>query len=102
VASCPGIIWTDGSSRPPRSRSRHFAEDGSVTCAQAKATEATYTALARVAAGNGDPSRAFELVEECKSAGLDAKLRTYSPSLVAFCEAGQLDEAIKVRANAAL
>ena len=64
-----------------------------------KATEATYTALARVAAGNGDPARAFALVDECKAAGLDTKLRTFSPALVAFCEAGQLDHAFKVRAR---
>eukprot|EP00959_Pyramimonas_sp_CCMP1952_P441250 9237592-Pyramimonas_sp.AAC.1 len=61
-----------------------------------KATESTYTALARVIIANGEPEKALALVPEMKAAGLAPKLRTIAPALEKFCELGRLEEASAV------
>ncbi|XAR70415.1 Ribonuclease P [Bertholletia excelsa] len=60
-----------------------------------KPTEATITALARLAAVKGDGDLAFELVKGMGKYGVSPKLRSYDPVLLCYCgklEAGKADE----------
>lgn len=60
-------------------------------------TEPACTALARMAACAGDGDLAFATAKEGVCKGLQPKLRSFVPALVAFCEAGRIDEAFEVR-----
>lgn len=75
-----------------------------------QAVEMTYTALARVNAGS-DPVKAYQVVrlkkvplfraslnrphifqtKDMRAAGVMPRLRTFSPALTGFCDAGDLD-----------
>ncbi|XP_057790088.1 proteinaceous RNase P 2-like [Salvia miltiorrhiza] len=58
--------------------------------------EATLTAVARLAAANGDGDYAFELAKSVKKHGVAQKLRTFTPALNCFCSAGAADRAYEV------
>ena len=74
-------------------------------------TEMTFTAMARIAAGEGDGARAESLVRmyhacfdvpvaidhhpctqiaDMRARGLTPKLRTYNPALQCYCDAGDI------------
>ncbi|KAH6822334.1 proteinaceous RNase P 3 [Perilla frutescens var. hirtella] len=61
-----------------------------------KPNEATLTAVARLAAANGDGDYAFELAKSVKKYGVSPKLRTFTPALNCFCGAGAADKAYEV------
>ncbi|XP_027160375.1 proteinaceous RNase P 2-like isoform X2 [Coffea eugenioides] len=56
-------------------------------------SEATVTAVARLAAAKADGDAAFELA---RSVGNQGKLRTYAPALLCFCRNGMADKASEV------
>lgn len=56
-------------------------------------SEATVTAVARLAAAKADGDAAFELA---RSVGNQGKLRTYAPALMFFCRNGMADKASEV------
>lgn len=57
--------------------------------------EMCYTALARLAALQGDADRAFALAQEAAAAGIPPKLRSYTPALIAYAERGACDKAFE-------
>lgn len=61
-----------------------------------KALELAYTALARMAAANGDGDAAVKAAEEGLRAGVPARLRTFVPALLAYAVAGDVDKAFQV------
>lgn len=61
-----------------------------------KPNEATLTAVARLAAANGDGDYAFELAKSVTKHGVAPKLRTFTPALNCFCGAGAADRAYEV------
>ncbi|PSC70853.1 pentatricopeptide repeat [Micractinium conductrix] len=60
--------------------------------------EMCFTAMARLAAARGDADRAFALAQETLEHGIAPKLRSYSPALIAFAEAGNANKAFEVDA----
>lgn len=63
---------------------------------KAKPLELAHTALARMAAANGNGDAALEAAEQGQRAGVPARLRTFAPALLAFAVAGQVDKAFQV------
>ncbi|KAL4448170.1 hypothetical protein ABPG75_005389 [Micractinium tetrahymenae] len=61
-------------------------------------SETCFTALARLAAAQGDASRAFELAQEAVAHGIDPKLRSFTPAVIAYAEQGDADKAFEVDA----
>ncbi|XP_039119517.1 proteinaceous RNase P 1, chloroplastic/mitochondrial [Dioscorea cayenensis subsp. rotundata] len=61
--------------------------------------EATFTALARLAAADKNPRLAFQYVLQMYSSGIPPKLRSYGPALFGFCENRDLDGAREVEAH---
>ncbi|PIA58948.1 hypothetical protein AQUCO_00400068v1 [Aquilegia coerulea] len=59
-------------------------------------TEATITAVARLAAANGDGDFAFELVKSMGKYKIVPRLRTFDPALFAFCEKLEAEKAYEV------
>ena len=58
--------------------------------------ELAYTALARMAAANGDGDAALEATQQGLKAGVPARLRAFVPALLAYAVAGQHEKAFKV------
>eukprot|EP01018_Ginkgo_biloba_P016086 Gb_37043 [translate_table: standard] len=58
--------------------------------------EATFTAVARLAAAKEDGDLAFEMVKKMVSANLSPKLRSYTPALFAFCKKKEVEKAYEV------
>ncbi|GMP88504.1 hypothetical protein CsSME_00040474 [Camellia sinensis var. sinensis] len=63
---------------------------------QVKPTEATITAVARLAAAKGDGDLAFELVKSMGKYGVSPRLRSYDPALVCYCKNLEADKAYEV------
>ncbi|PKA64753.1 Proteinaceous RNase P 1, chloroplastic/mitochondrial [Apostasia shenzhenica] len=61
--------------------------------------EATFTSLARLAAGRHDPDLAFQFIKTMSSAGITPRLRSYGPALFGFCEKGHVDRAHEVESH---
>ncbi|XAR70141.1 Ribonuclease P [Bertholletia excelsa] len=61
-----------------------------------KPTEATITALARLAAVKGDGDLAFELVKSTGKYGVSPRLRSYDPVLLCYCRKLEADKAYEV------
>ncbi|KAG6417873.1 hypothetical protein SASPL_120070 [Salvia splendens] len=61
-----------------------------------KPNEATLTAVARLAAANGDGDYAFDLAKSVMKQCAAPKLRTFTPALNCFCGAGAADKAYEV------
>ncbi|KAL8496391.1 hypothetical protein ACS0TY_020194 [Phlomoides rotata] len=61
-----------------------------------KPNEATLTAVARLAAANGDGDYAFELAKSVKNYAVAPKLRTFAPALNCYCGVGAAEKAYKV------
>ncbi|XP_010031499.2 proteinaceous RNase P 2 isoform X2 [Eucalyptus grandis] len=59
-------------------------------------SEATVTAVARLAAARGDGDYAFGLVRKMGERGIAPRLRTYDPALYCFCGALEADKAYEV------
>ncbi|KAF5193385.1 Proteinaceous rnase p [Thalictrum thalictroides] len=59
-------------------------------------TEATITAVARLAAAKGDGDFAFQLVKSMGKYKIVPRLRTFDPALFAFCEKLEADKAYEV------
>ncbi|KAM7273682.1 hypothetical protein ACFE04_028346 [Oxalis oulophora] len=58
--------------------------------------EATATAVARLAAANGDGDYAFEVVRSMIDKGISPRLRTYDPALFCFCRNLEAEKAYVV------
>lgn len=58
--------------------------------------EATFTAVARLAAANDDGDMAFDLAKKMLNHNLTPRLRSYSPALFAFCKKKEADKAYEV------
>lgn len=58
-----------------------------------KLGDTAYVALARMAASAGDGSAALRAAEDCFAAGLQPRLRSFAPALLAFATAGQASAA---------
>ena len=63
---------------------------------EAKPLELAFTALARMAAANGDGDAALEATQQGLNAGVPARLRAFVPALLAYAVAGQHEKAFKV------
>ncbi|KAH8497991.1 hypothetical protein H0E87_017054 [Populus deltoides] len=61
-----------------------------------KPNEASITAVARLAAANGDGDYAFDLVKNVGAYNELPRLRTYDPALFCFCEKLEADKAYEV------
>ncbi|XP_052187073.1 proteinaceous RNase P 2-like isoform X2 [Diospyros lotus] len=61
-----------------------------------KPTEATMTAVARLASAKGDGDRAFELVKSMGKYGASPRLRSYDPALVCYCKNLEAEKAYNV------
>ncbi len=46
--------------------------------------------MARIAAASGNPTQAFEYATHLQTSGAPARLRSYTPALLAFAAAGQV------------
>lgn len=64
--------------------------------AAATPTEATVTAVARLAASAGDADRAFDLVKATGEYNLTPKLRTFEPALFCYCRSLKADKSYEV------
>lgn len=64
--------------------------------------EATITAVARLAAANGEGDRAFSLVRFMRDHGIAPRLRTYDPALYWFCDNSKPDKAYEVEEHMAV
>ena len=69
---------------------------------KAKPIELAYTALARMAAATGDGDAALQASHEGLKAGVPARLRAFTPALLAYAVKGQIDRAFKVSCHACL
>lgn len=69
---------------------------------QVKPTEATITAVARLAAAKGDGDLAFELVKSMGKYGVSPRLRSYDPALVCYCKNLEADKAYEVEQHMVL
>lgn len=58
--------------------------------------EATFTAVARLAAANDDGDMAFDLAKKMLNHNLTPRLRSYSPALFSFCKKKEADKAYEV------
>lgn len=58
--------------------------------------EASLTSIARMALAMGDGDMAFDTVKQMKELGINPRLRSYGPSLSAFCNCGNTDKAFSV------
>ncbi|KAG6432564.1 hypothetical protein SASPL_104144 [Salvia splendens] len=67
-----------------------------------KPNEATLTAVARLAAANGDGDYAFDLAQSVMKQCAAPKLRTFTPALNCFCGAGAADRAYEVEEHVVL
>ena len=63
---------------------------------KAKPLELAYTALARMAAVTGDGDAALEATNQGLQAGVTAKLRAFTPALLAYAVKGQIEPAFQV------
>ncbi|KAL4853023.1 Proteinaceous RNase P 2 [Chlorella vulgaris] len=81
-----------------RQRAQQFFEELKKFGGARAPKEMSYTALARMAAAGGDADGAFALVQEMLAAGITPKLRSFTPALVAYAEAGNCDKAFEVDA----
>ena len=63
---------------------------------KAKPLELAYTALARMAVAGGDGDAALEAAHQGLQAGVPAKLRAFTPALLAYAVKGQVEEAFQV------
>ncbi|KAJ0969491.1 hypothetical protein J5N97_022368 [Dioscorea zingiberensis] len=61
--------------------------------------EATFTALARLAAADNNPRLAFQYVLQMATSGIPLKLRSYGPALFGFCESRDFAGALEVEAH---
>ncbi|QDZ19194.1 proteinaceous RNase P [Chloropicon primus] len=66
--------------------------------------EFMYTGLARIATLSGNPEGALRIANDCKvkdkgSAKAKPRLRTYTPALLGFCHAGNLEKAMEVESE---
>ncbi|XP_010262434.1 PREDICTED: proteinaceous RNase P 2 [Nelumbo nucifera] len=59
-------------------------------------TEATITAVARLAAARGDYDYAFELVKTMEKYKISPRLRSYDPALFAYCQRSDAEKAYSV------
>lgn len=57
-------------------------------------TETAYTALARMAASAGDGVAALAAAQAMVAAGLSPRLRSFTPALLAFSTAGQVQSCL--------
>ncbi|PKI40539.1 hypothetical protein CRG98_039099 [Punica granatum] len=64
-------------------------------------SEATATAVARLAAANGEGDRAFALVRSMGEHGILPRLRTYDPALYWFCDNSEAEKAYEVEEHMA-
>ncbi|KAF8397852.1 hypothetical protein HHK36_016777 [Tetracentron sinense] len=62
-------------------------------------TEATITAVARLAVAKGDADLAFELVKNMGKYKISPRLRSYGPTLFAYCQTSEADKAYSVEEN---
>lgn len=69
---------------------------------EVKPTEATITAVARLAGAKGDGDLAFELVKSMEKYGASPRLRSYNPVLVCYCRNLHVDKAYQVENHMAL
>ena len=53
-------------------------------------SETSYTALARMAASAGDGAAALKAAQAMVAAGIQPRLRSFAPALLAFSTAGQV------------
>jgi pentatricopeptide repeat protein len=66
--------------------------------AKVEANEMCYTALARLAAAAGDPDEAFNVVHGMLELGIAPRLRSFTPALAAYAQAGDVASAFDVDA----
>ncbi|XP_043704357.1 proteinaceous RNase P 2-like [Telopea speciosissima] len=59
-------------------------------------TEATITAMSRLAVGKGDTDLAFELVKTMGKYNISPRLRTYDSALFAYCSKSEVEKAYSV------
>ncbi|XP_020245604.1 proteinaceous RNase P 1, chloroplastic/mitochondrial-like isoform X2 [Asparagus officinalis] len=59
-------------------------------------SEAALTSVARIAMSMGNGDMAFEMVKQMKELGITPRLRSYGPSIFAFCNNGDVDKAFEV------
>ncbi|KAF8397857.1 hypothetical protein HHK36_016782 [Tetracentron sinense] len=62
-------------------------------------TEATITAVARLAVAKGDADLAYELVKNMGKYKISPRLRSYGPALFAYCQTSEADKAYSVEEN---
>ncbi|KAH7844204.1 hypothetical protein Vadar_025450 [Vaccinium darrowii] len=67
-----------------------------ILSSEIKPTEATITAVARLAAAVGDGDRAFELVKTMGKYTLTPRLRSFEPALFCYCRNLEADKAYEV------
>ncbi|XP_042487559.1 proteinaceous RNase P 1, chloroplastic/mitochondrial-like isoform X2 [Macadamia integrifolia] len=58
--------------------------------------EAALTSVARMALSMGDGDLAFDMVKKMKPLGINPRLRSYGPALLAFCSGGDVEKAFTV------
>ncbi|XP_043703318.1 proteinaceous RNase P 1, chloroplastic/mitochondrial-like isoform X2 [Telopea speciosissima] len=58
--------------------------------------EAALTSVARMALSMGDGDLAFDMVKKMKPLGINPRLRSYGPALLAFCTGGDIEKAFTV------
>lgn len=58
--------------------------------------EAILTSVARMAMSMGDGDRAFDIVKQMKSLGINPRLRSYGPALSVFCDTANVQKAFEV------
>ncbi|KAJ4958627.1 hypothetical protein NE237_025738 [Protea cynaroides] len=58
--------------------------------------EAALTSVARMALSMGDGDLAFDMVKKMKPLGINPRLRSYGPALLAFCTSGDIEKAFTV------
>ena len=58
--------------------------------------EATLTSAVRMEISMGNDDMAFDMVKQMKPLGINARLRSYGPTLFAFCNNGDIEKAFGV------
>ncbi|XP_020089601.1 proteinaceous RNase P 1, chloroplastic/mitochondrial-like isoform X2 [Ananas comosus] len=80
-------------------RSRGFEIFEKMCLDEVPMSEAALTSVARMALSMANGDLAFEIVKHMKELGINPRLRSYGPALVAFCNNGDVDKAFEVEAH---
>lgn len=81
-----------------RQRAQQLFDEMKASEGRLTLNEMCFTALARLEARGGDADRAFALAQEMVAQGMDPKLRSFTPALIAYAEQGNADKAFEVDA----